>query len=108
MKLMSMNLYDMEDNSRLENLVDFKMAYRGSLQAVGSALKKFFPQMTAENVQDFIYAFFPFMFGIYPYTAVTPKQREAMELAGIDAACVSVYALTSVFVSKLLHGILKM
>lgn len=108
LKLMSMNLYDMEDNSRLENLVDFKTAYRGSLQAIESALEKFFPQMSAENVQDFIYAFFPFMFGIYPYTAVTPKQCEAMELAGIDAACVSVYALTSVFVSKLLHGILKM
>ena len=32
LKLMSMNLYDMERNSRLENLVAFKQAYAGALQ----------------------------------------------------------------------------
>ena len=35
LKLMSMNLYDMEGNSRLENLADFKKAYAGGY-AVGA------------------------------------------------------------------------
>lgn len=68
---MAMNHYDMEANSRIENLVAFKKAYGGSLLAVTHCLEKFFPRMTDEDVQGFLYAFFPFMFGIYPYTAVT-------------------------------------
>ena len=35
--------------------------------------------MTVREVQDFVYVFFPFMFGIYPYTYVTEKQREGDE-----------------------------
>ena len=34
LKLMSMNLYDMERNSRLENLVAFKQAYADTLSAI--------------------------------------------------------------------------
>lgn len=34
------------------------------------------------------------MFGIYPYTAVTDKQRSAMEEAGVDYVYQSAYALT--------------
>ena len=43
LKLMSMNLYDMEGNSRMENLVAFKRAYAGALGAVTRCLEKFFP-----------------------------------------------------------------
>ena len=34
------------------------------------------------------------MFGIYPYTTVTDKQREAMKEADIDYIYQSVYELT--------------
>ena len=43
LKLMAMNHYDMEANSRIENLVAFKKAYGGSLLAVTHCLEKFFP-----------------------------------------------------------------
>ena len=43
LKLLAMNLYDMEVNSRLENLVAFKKAYAASLQAVTCCLQTFFP-----------------------------------------------------------------
>ena len=59
LKLMSMNHYDMEANSRMENLADFKKAYGNSLSAVTGCLEKFFPRMTAADRQGFIYAFFP-------------------------------------------------
>ena len=42
LKLMSMNLYDMESNSRMENLVEFKKAYAGALGAVRRCMEKFF------------------------------------------------------------------
>lgn len=47
-------------------------------------LEKFCPDMSEADIQNFIYTFFPFMFGIYPYTVVTAKQRAAMKEAGIN------------------------
>ena len=104
LKLMAMNHYDMEANSRIENLVAFKKAYGGSLLAVTHCQEKVFPRMPDEDVQGFLYAFFPFMFGIYPYTAVTEQQRTAMELAGVGYVRLSVRELTRSFTAKLLQG----
>ena len=76
LKLLSMNHYDMESRSRLDNLVEFKKSYGNSMAAVTHCLEKFFPKMTIHDIQDFLYVFFPFLFGIYPYTYVTEKQTE--------------------------------
>ena len=42
LKILSMNHYDMEENSRVENLVDMKIAYGNSMEAVKKCLEKFF------------------------------------------------------------------
>lgn len=94
LKLLSMNNYDMESNSRPERLVSFKAAYGKSLRNVRALLDKFCPEMKEEEKQSFLYVFFPFMFGIYPYGEVTDKQRKAMEDAGVDFAYQSVYDIT--------------
>lgn len=105
LKLMSMNLYDMEGSSRLENLVEFKKAYGKTLEAVSLCLQKFFPRMTAAGRQEFLYLFFPFLFGVYPYTTVTRKQKEAMETAGIRPPHYSIYDITNSFIKKLLQDV---
>lgn len=102
LKLMSMNLYDMECNSRLENLVEFKHAYADALVAIRRCLEKFFPRMTAADIQEFLYALFPFLFGVYPYTSHTEKQIEAMELAHVEYTNCSIYELVKPFVKRLL------
>ncbi len=102
LKLMSMNLYDMEGSSRMQNLVSFKKAYSGTIRAVTCCLEKFFPRMEEGDIQEFIYAFFPFLFGVYPYTTPTEKQKEAMELAHVSKVCYSIYEITKTFVTKLL------
>ena len=104
LKLMSMNLYDMEANSRLENLVAFKASYGHGLGLIARCLKKFFPRMAEEDVQGFLYAFFPFLFGIYPYTTATEKQKKAMKLAQVEPARLSIREITSSLVCKLLQG----
>lgn len=104
LKLMSMNHYDMEANSRMENLVAFKTVYGNSMRTVTSCLQKFFPRMTAGDIQEFIYAFFPFLFGVYPYTVVTDKQKEAMEKANANYVFLSIYEITKSIVQKLLQG----
>ena len=102
LKLLSMNNYDMEANSRTELLTSFKKAYGESMKNVRSLLEKFCPDMTSNEIHQFIYIFFPFMFGIYPYTAVTDKQRKAMDEANVDFVCQSIYDITLACLTRLL------
>ena len=105
LKLLSMNLYDMEANSRMERLVEFKKAYGDSSAAVARCLKKFVPGLTEENRQTFLYAFLPFVYGLYPYTVVTEKQRLAMKEAGIPYVYMSTYEMAYTFIRTLLGGL---
>ena len=102
LKLLSMNNYDMEANSRQEMLTSFKQSYGRSMQLMCMLLEKNCPDMSAVEIQNFIYTFYPFMFGIYPYTAVTEKQKTAMREAGVDYVYKTVYELTSSCLTRLL------
>ena len=102
LKLMSMNLYDMEDNSRLGSLVEFKGAYAAAMEAVTRCLERFFPAMGEGEIREFLFAFFPFLFGVYPYTTATDKQIQAMELAGVAVPRHSIYEIVRALVIKLL------
>lgn len=93
LKLLAMNNYDMEANSRQEMLIVFKRSYGGSMHRMCMLLTKFCPDMSVTDIQNFIYIFFPFMFGIYPYTEVTQKQRTSMREAGISYVYQTVYEL---------------
>lgn len=94
LKLLSMNNYDMEANSRTELLTDFKKAYGRSMQLFRMILTKYCPEKSAPDIQNIIYIFFPFMFGIYPYAEVTEKQSAAMRNAGIDFLYQSIYEIS--------------
>ena len=59
LKLLSMNNYDMEANSRLELLTSFKKAYGTSMKNVCRMLEKYCPEMTVHEIKKFIYMFFP-------------------------------------------------
>ena len=104
LKLLSMNNYDMEANSRQELLNTFKQSYGSSIHRMCMLLEKFCPDMSAADIQNFIYTFYPFMFGIYPYTAVTDKQKMAMKEAGINYLYQTVYELTYSCLIRLLGG----
>lgn len=102
LKLFSMNHFDMEANSRLENLTEFKAAYGKTVNAVERCIAKFCPDVSEHDRQNFIYAFFPFIYGIYPYTVVTEKQRKAMSDAGVDFVYLSIYDIAYTCAKKLL------
>ena len=102
LKLLSMNNYDMEANSRPELLTSFKVAYGESIKNVCRILMKFCPEKSAQEIRGFISVFFPFMFGIYPYTSVTDKQREAMKRANVDYVYQSIFEITNSCLLKLL------
>ena len=102
LRLLSMNLYDMEANSRPERLAEFKAAFGASLETVTRMVTKYIPEMGEAARQAFLYAFFPFIYGIYPYTSVTDKQKIAMDQAGIPYVYQSAYDLTYACLKKLL------
>ena len=103
LKLLSMNHFDMEENSRQENLVEFKRAYGASIKAVYRCLDKFCPEMSEVEKVSFLYAYFPFMYGIYPYVVVTDKQRQAMEEAEVGFRYYSIYEISYNCLCKLLE-----
>lgn len=104
LKILSMNHYDMESNSRPEMLVCFKVSYGRSFESVQDCLEKFFPNMSATEKEDFLYAFFPFMFGIYPYTFVNERQKDAMKVAGVNYVLMTISEIVSRLVRTALKG----
>ncbi len=102
LKLLAMNNYDMEENSKPELLTSFKVAYGQSLKNVAMILTRFCPEKSEKEIRDIIYVFFPFMFGIYPYTSVTDKQKDAMKEAKVDYVYQSVFEITNNCLLKLL------
>ena len=105
LKLLSMNMYDMEANSRMERLVAFKKAYGASKDAMDRCLKKFVPALGEQKRQSFLYAFLPFVYGLYPYTMVTEKQKQAMREAEISYVYMSTYEMAYDFIRTLLGGL---
>ncbi len=101
LKLM-MNHFYMEENSRLEILTEFKTAFGNSMKTLDKLLKKFCPEMQDDDRTKFIYALFPFIYGIYPYTTVSDKQKEAMKIADTGFIHHSIYEITYNSVKMLL------
>lgn len=104
LRLLSMNHFDMEANSRPEKLNEFKVAYGASLETVTRMVEKYIPEMDESERQQFLYAFFPFIYGIFPYTSVTEKQKAAMAQAKIPYVYQSAYDLTYTCLKKLLNA----
>lgn len=103
LKLLSMNHFDMETNSRTERLIPYKEAYANSFKTVDCLLQKFCPELTLQDRQAFLYAFFPFLYGVYPYTEVTEKQKAEMDAANVGFVYLSVYEIIYRCIKKLLE-----
>ncbi|MCM1294176.1 MAG: TetR/AcrR family transcriptional regulator [Muribaculaceae bacterium] len=107
LKLLSMNLYDLEENCTLDELIAFKREYKRALNTVERLLNTYFPEMGSNDTEQFIFCFFPFLFGLYPYTNVTQKQSDAMVVAGARfPQKKDVYGFAYQTILTLLHGIM--
>ncbi|MCR5583493.1 MAG: hypothetical protein K6F70_07840 [Eggerthellaceae bacterium] len=104
LKMLAMNLYDMEQNSRLERLVEFKRTYAQTLAALRSVIRTAKPAWGEERVSAFVFAFMPFLHGAYPYAHHTEKQEEAMREAGVDAYSQGLFEIVRSCVFSLLQG----
>lgn len=94
LRLMSMNNFELEEQSRYERVVEYKRALGRSMQIMRNILDKFCSYMNAEKKEKFIYIFFPFTFGLYPYAVLNDKAVSAMDEAEIDFHYYSIYELS--------------
>jgi len=102
LKIMAMNLYEIEGNSRPERLVEFKKKFAASQNVFGSLLRKAIPDLTGKRADEIRYAFFPFMNGIYPYAYPTKKQCQAMDKAGVTYHRMTIAEITEGFLKQIL------
>lgn len=77
LKLISMNMYEMEENSSYVSVKNYKIAYTESVNLFKKCLIKLL-NYSEEEATNKVFTFFPFMIGIYPYSAVTEKQKKAL------------------------------
>ena len=68
-----------------------------------NCLTVYFEDMSITDRQNFLYAFFPFMFGIYPYTVVNEKQKAAMQEANVNYVFMTIYEITYNCIKRLLR-----
>ena len=83
LKLLAVNLYDMEENSRMERLVDFKQAYGASVAALDRLIAQTLPELSKSQRRETVVSVLVFTHGLYPYAFATPKQLEAMQTAEV-------------------------
>ena len=102
LKLLSMNMYDMEENSRMEELIDFKKAYGDAIKTLKKCVDKFFEKISEEEREEFVCLFFPLMYGIYPYSEVTERQLQAMKISDVPYKALSIYDIAYKGIIKLL------
>ncbi|MCR5322290.1 MAG: TetR/AcrR family transcriptional regulator [Lachnospiraceae bacterium] len=104
LKLLSVNLYDMEENSRMECLVSFKKAYGRSRDVLEVLIKKNYPGIKKKELDEFIFSFLPFLHGVHPYAFATEKQLEAMKEAKVRYNETTIEKLVYTGLMKLLPG----
>lgn len=83
LRILNMNLFEIEQNSRIERLADFKRRFQRSIAALSQILHAYKEDVTDPECEEFCETFSAFLFGVFPFTMHTEKQREAMQLAGV-------------------------
>ena len=101
LKISAMNLYEIEENSRDELLVEYKKAFKETIELFGECLKKH-RDITDQKNEQIRYAFFPYMYGIYPYSYPTEKQISAMDEVKLSHVDVTIYEMTYQFLKLIL------
>ncbi len=101
LKISAMNLYEIEENSRYELLVDYKRAFKDTIQLFNECLKKHL-EITDQKSEQIRYAFFPYVYGIYPYSYPTEKQISAMDEVKLSHVDVTIYEMTYQFLKLIL------
>ncbi len=104
LRLVSMNMFEMEENSRVQSITNFKLAFKESVSLLEQCLCKFF-NIKEDEAEKIVFTFLPFLVGIYPYTSVTEKMKEAIKKADFEYKFYTDKELIKMGLEKILGGI---
>lgn len=93
LRILNMNLFEIELNSRMERLAEFKVQFRRLTMALSGILRSYKAGAGEDECEAFCETFSAFLFGVYPFTRHTEKQLEAMRLAGAKVHERSIYEM---------------
>lgn len=91
LRIQNMNLCEIEQNSRIEKLTEFKILYQKLTVLFTDILRCYSPKIEDRTTEPISLTFFAFLFGVYPFVFHTEKQLESMRLAGVVQTDVSIY-----------------
>ncbi len=102
LRIQCMNLFDIEDNSRVERLAEFKLRFKRMYELLTMILKSYRPYVTENECNSFCCSFSSFLFGIYPFVFHTENQIKAMEMADVKVPELTIYEMVYDCLIKLL------
>ena len=105
LRIMNMNLFEIETNSRVERLAEFKELFREEMKILHGLLQNFSRGITDQECDVFCNNFNSFLFGVYPFTHHTEKQTQAMKMIGMELVEPSVYTMIREFLIRAFQGI---
>ena len=86
---------------RAELLVEYKKVFKDSVELFDECLKKHLG-MSDQKREQIRYAFFPYMYGIYPYSYPTDKQISVMDEVKLSHMDVTINEMTYQFLKLIL------
>lgn len=95
LRILNMNLYEIEQNSRVERLAEFKKLYFRSVTALTEILRGFKISISDKDCEEFCELFLAFLFGVYPFAFHSEKQVKAMKLAGVRLKEPTIYQMVN-------------
>lgn len=102
LRILNMNLFEIELNSRVERLAEFKVQFKRLIAALCAILHAYKANVKDAECEEFCKTFSAFLFGVFPFTRHTEKQVAAMQMAGFHMEDVSIYEMVSCCLMKLL------
>ena len=102
LRIQNMNLYEIEQNSRVERLTEFKVEYRNLTVVFADILRRYSGNIGEQELEPLSLTFFAFLFGVYPFAFHTEKQLEAMRLAGVEQSPITIHSMVTGCLTRLL------
>lgn len=102
LKIFSMNIYEIENNSRMERLTAYKSGFKEIRDVLFEAMGKIAPRISMKRQEQIIRLLFPFLNGVYAYSEPTEKQWEAMNACGLQYEAPALYDYVYEFLVELL------
>ena len=102
LRILNMNLMEIEINSRVDRLAEFKGWYKAEADCMKTMLRFCRPDISDAECEIFSRNLDAFLIGLYPFIHHTDKQIEAMMLAGVEHKKISVYDAVVEFLERVI------